>query len=60
MRSQEELKDLIVMLLVEEINKVGFKRMEEEPENVLPKFVDDLSNRIVEVILDEIAFGRRR
>lgn len=60
MRTPDQVRERITMLLVEEINRVGFKKMEEEPENTVPKFIEDLASELTELVLDEISFGRKR
>ncbi len=59
MRTPQELKDLIEMVLVEEINRTNFDMIRTEPENVLPKFIRETANRMAEICLDEIAFRRK-
>lgn len=59
MRSPQELRELIQMILVEEMNKTDYKLFTTEPENVVPKFIEDLSNRLSEVCIDEISFRRK-
>lgn len=50
-------RERIELLLVEEINKNS--KVLKEPETFLPKFIEDLSLRIVELAQDEIRYGRR-
>ncbi len=59
MRTPQEFKDLIEMVLIEEINRTNFDMMRTEPENILPKFVGETANRIAEICLDEISFRRK-
>lgn len=58
MRTPQEFRDLIEMVLVEEINRTNFDMLRSEPENVLPKFINEVANRLAEVCQDEIAFRR--
>ena len=57
MRSPDQIKERVMMLLVEEINKSP--NLMKEPENVLPKFLEDVSNKLSELVLDEISFRRK-
>lgn len=59
MRTPQEFKDLIEIVLVEEINRTNFELLRKEPENVLPKFINEVANRLSEVCQDEIAFRRK-
>lgn len=59
MRTPRELTDLIEIILVEEINRTNFNMLRTEPENVLPKFISEVANRLSEVCQDEIAFRRK-
>ena len=57
MRSPEEIKERVLLLLIEEINKTP--NLTKEPENIMPKFLEDVSNRLTELCLDEISFQRK-
>ncbi len=57
MRTPEEIKERVMMLLVEEMNKSP--QLLTEPENAVPKFLEDVSNKVVELVLDEISFRRK-
>lgn len=59
MRTPQEFKDLIEIVLVEEINRTNFNMLRSEPENVVPKFISEVTNRLSEVCQDEIAFRRK-
>ena len=59
MRTPQEFKELVQLVLVEEMNRMNFDMLRTEPENTVPKFVEDVSNRLSEVCLDEIAFRRK-
>ncbi len=59
MRTSEEMKERILLTLIEEVNKVNFKTLAAEPENLLPQFLQDVTNRIHELCQDEITFRRR-
>lgn len=57
MRSKTALKERIEMLVVEEINVTNLIA-QAEPENWVPKFVQNLTNRIHEILLDELRYGK--
>ncbi len=57
MRTQEEIRERIMMLLVEEMNHVP--NLLDEPENAVPKFLEDVSNKLSELVIDEISFRRK-
>jgi hypothetical protein len=59
MRTPQEFRDLIEIVLVEEINRTNFDMLKSEPENVLPKFIEQVANRVSEICLDELAFRRK-
>lgn len=53
--NQERLKERIEMLVVEEIQSASLIK---EPENYIPTFVLNLTDRIYELVLDEVAFKK--
>ncbi len=57
MRTPAEIKERIMLLLIEEMNKSP--QMLSEPENAVPKFLEDVSNKLAELVLDEISFRRK-
>ncbi len=57
MRTPDQIKERVTMLLVEEMNKAP--QLLTEPENAVPKFLEDVSSKIVELVLDEISFRRK-
>lgn len=59
MRTPTELRELIQLILIEEMNKMNFDALRSEPENIVPKFIEDISNRLAEVCSDEIIFRRK-
>lgn len=57
MRSTEEIKERVELAIVEAINKRS--ELVNEPENLIPVFIQNLTNTITEIVLDEIEFRRR-
>lgn len=57
MRSTEEIKERVELAIVEAINKRS--QLVNEPENLIPAFIQNLTNTITEIVLDEIEFRRR-
>lgn len=57
-RSPEEIQDRIRSVIIEEIQVTNLIA-QREPENYIPRFIENLTNRIQEVVLDEITFRRR-
>lgn len=58
MRTPEEIADLIRLTIVEEI-QVNNLISQGEPENWVPKYIENLTNRLTELVLDEVAFKRK-
>ncbi len=54
MRSSENIREQVMLLLVEEINKTNFR----EPENSVPHFLEEVTNKLHEFIIDELTFGK--
>ncbi len=59
MRNETEIKERVLALLVEEMNRPEFKNLTIEPENVVPKFLESVSSKVTELCLDEIAYRRK-
>jgi len=57
MRTPDQIKERVTMLLIDEINKMP--NLLQEPENILPKFIKDVSDKLTEICLDEISFRRK-
>lgn len=57
MRTPNQIKERVMLLLIEEINKQP--NLMKEPENAIPKFLDEVSNKLSELVLDEISFRRK-
>lgn len=56
MRSKTAIKDRVEQAIVEEINTN--LTANKEPENYLPIFIQQLTNRLTEIIQDEIKYGK--
>jgi hypothetical protein len=54
-RTAEQIRERVMLLLIEEMNCTNLA----EPENAIPKFLDASTNKITELILDEITFRKR-
>lgn len=59
MRTEDQIRERIRFALIEEIGDKDFKNLATEPENIIPAFIERVTNRVLEVTLDEIAFNRR-
>ncbi len=57
MRSPDEIRERILLTLIEEMNK--YPHLIAEPEQVVPKFLETVSNKLSELVLDEISFKRK-
>jgi hypothetical protein len=57
MRNPTEIKDRIQLAIIEEINSKPLVIY--EIENFIPVFVNKLTNKLTELCLDEISFGRK-
>ncbi len=57
MRTPEEIADRIRATIIEEIQATNLITRA-EPENYIPKFVENLTIRLSELCLDEICFKR--
>lgn len=55
MRTEQQIKDRVQMAIIEEMQSTNFT----EPENTIPKFIENLTHKINEIILDEIMMRRR-
>lgn len=54
---QEQLKDRIRLTIIEQLQD---KNVFSEPENYIPNFVEKLTNRISEIVLDELTYYKGR
>lgn len=59
MRSPDEIRERLHLALVEEINNTNLVNMANEPENIIPVFIERVTNKVLEITLDEIEFRRR-
>lgn len=57
MRSSEDLRERIRMALVEDMQNLS--SVMKEPENQLPQFLEQITNHIHEIVLDELTFRRK-
>ena len=57
MRTPSQIRERVMMLLVEEINRTP--NLMKEPENYITKFLEDVSAKLTELCLDEISFQRK-
>lgn len=58
MRSPEEIRERIQLAVIEEIQATNLIS-QREPENYIPKFIDNLTQKLTEITLDEITFRKR-
>ena len=59
MRTEEQIKSRIQMAVIEEIQLTNLIA-QQEPEIYIPKFIENLTNTINEIVLDEIMMRRMR
>ncbi len=57
MKPQSAIRDRVEKVIVEEINITNLIA-QREPENYIPKFVQNLTERITEIIQDEVKYGK--
>ena len=55
----ESIRDRIRMAIVHEINSINIVS-QQQPEEYLPRFIENLTQEMHELVLDEIIYGRRR
>lgn len=58
MRQIAQLQERIRMVIIEEINATNLIG-QAEPENWIPRYIETMTNRITEIVADEITFGRK-
>jgi len=56
MRNPEEIKERIQLAIIEEIQSTNLLK---EPKNYMQLFINNLSEKITEITLDEILFRKR-
>lgn len=56
--NKQAIRERIERAIVEEINITNLIA-QNEPEVFIPKFIQELTNRIHELVIDEIVYGRR-
>lgn len=59
MRTPDEIADRVRHTIIEEIQANNLLA-QGEPENWIPRYIENLTNRLTELVLDEIAFGKRK
>lgn len=58
MRTEQQIKERVQLVIIEEIQATNLIT-QGEPENYIPRFVSNLTERINELVLDEIMMRRR-
>lgn len=58
MRTEEEIRDAIGRIIVEEIQATNLITRSDDPLFYIPQFISSLSSQIHELVLDEIAFRK--
>ena len=58
MRTEKQIKDRIEMAIIEEVQVTNLIA-QQEPENYMPRFIENLSSKIHEIVLDEIMMRKR-
>lgn len=56
-KSTTAIRERVEKVIVEEINVTNLIA-QREPENYIPKFIQTLTERITEIIQDELRYGR--
>ena len=56
MRNPDQIKERIQLAIIEEIQNTNLLK---EPENYMMQFINNLSEKITEITLDEILFRKR-
>ncbi len=56
MNYQDDITERIRLTIIEAIQS----KASQEPENYMPQFIEALTNRLSELVLDEISFKLRR
>ena len=59
MRTEEQIRERIMMAIVQEIQFTNGIAQRVEPETYIPRFIENLTNQIHEIVLDEIAIRKR-
>ena len=57
MKSKTAIRDRVEQAIVEEVNVTNLIA-QREPENYIPKFIQTLTDRITEIIQDEVKYGK--
>jgi len=55
----ESIRDRIRMAIVQEINSVNIVA-QQQPEEYLPRFIENLTQEMHELVIDELVYGRHR
>lgn len=56
MRTEQQIKERIQFAIIEEIQSTNLLQ---EPESYLSKFIENLTDKLTEITLDEITFRKR-
>lgn len=59
MRQPSQIRERVEAAIIEEIQATNLI-LQREPENYIPRFIQTLTDKLTELVLDEIQFGRKR
>lgn len=59
MRQPSQIRERVEAAIIEEIQATNLIA-QREPENYIPRFIQTLTDKLTELVLDEISFGRRK
>lgn len=55
----ERIRERIKMLIVQEVQVTNTIAQQEKPEEYMPRFIENLTQELHELVLDEITFRRK-
>ncbi len=56
----EKIRDRIRMTVVQEIQSINIVAQQSDPNDYLPRFIENVTQSLHELVIDEIIYGKRR